>query len=335
MNSLAKISLLLVILLVSLSAYLRLAHSGIGCADWPECYGHIGETTSVSQPATTGDAYQRMVEQANKPLAWATPLHRLVASVLGLLMVFLAFIALRRKKQRIIALALLGLTVFLAVLGIRSGSLHNPAVVMGNLVGGFSMLALLGWMVFSPGSKVQPKAQPKVQPEAQDKAGAVKFMAILAIIVLSMQIVLGGLTSANFAATSCRTLPDCHGSWLPGSALLTAFDLSRRHEVTAMGQAIGGEERLAIHKAHRIGAVITLAVILLAALTALHAGARYRTTAIAILALVTLEFSVGIAAILTSLPISLAVAHNWLAGLILLALLRLASLLFQEEKFRA
>jgi cytochrome c oxidase assembly protein subunit 15 len=343
MNGLAKISLLLVILLVSLSAYLRLAHSGIGCADWPECYGHIGETTSVSQPATTGDAYQRMVEQANKPLAWATPLHRLVASVLGLLMVFLAFIALRRKKQRIIALALLGLTVFLAVLGIRSGSLHNPAVVMGNLVGGFGMLGLLGWMVFSPGSKVQPKAQPsvqpkvqpKVQPEAQDKAGAVKFMAILAIIVLSMQIVLGGLTSANFAATSCRTLPDCHGSWLPGSALFTAFDLSRRHEVTAMGQAIGGEERLAIHKAHRIGAVITLAVILLAALTALHAGARYRTTAIAILALVTLEFSVGIAAILTSLPISLAVAHNWLAGLILLALLRLASILFQEEKFRA
>ena len=322
MNGLAKISLLLVILLVSLSAYLRLAHSGIGCADWPECYGHIGEAPSVSQPVTSENAYQRMVEQANKPLAWATPLHRLVASVLGLLMVFLAFIALRRKKQRIISLVLLGLTVFLAVLGIRSGSLHNPAVVMGNLAGGFSMLGLLGWMVFSHSSKVQHGA-PDI---AHDGAGAVKNVGILAIIVLSMQIVLGGLTSANFAATSCQTLPDCHGSWLPGSALLTAFDLSRQHEVTPMGQAIGGEERLAIHKAHRIGAVITLAVILLAALIALRAGARYRTAAIIILALVTLEFSVGIAAILTSLPISLAVAHNWLAGLILLALLRLAAI---------
>ena len=330
MNGLAKISLLLVILLVSLSAYLRLAHSGIGCADWPECYGRIGETTSVSQPAASENAYQRMVEQANEPLAWATPLHRLVASVLGLLMVFLTFIALRRKKQRIIALALLGLTVFLAVLGIRSGSLHNPAIVMGNLVGGFGMLGLLGWMVFSHGSKtqarVQPKAKSAAQIEAQENSGAVKHMAIFAILVLSMQIVLGGLTSANFAATSCQTLPDCHGSWLPGGALLTAFDLSRQHEVTAMGQAIGGEERLAIHKAHRIGAVITLAVILLAALIALRTGARYRTTAIVILALVLLEFSVGIAAILTSLPISLAVAHNWLAGLLLLALLKLASL---------
>jgi len=323
MNGLAKISLLLVILLVSLSAYLRLAHSGIGCADWPECYGHIGQSASVSQPAAAENAYQRMVEQANQPMAWATPLHRLVASVLGLLMVFLAFIALRRKKQRIIALALLGLTVFLAVLGIRSGSLHNPAVVMGNLAGGFSMLGLLGWMVFNPGSKVQPEAQDLDVPA---RAGAVKRMAILAIMVLCLQIVLGGLTSANFAATSCQTLPDCHGSWLPGSALLTAFDLSRQHEVTPMGQAIGGQERLAIHKAHRIGAVITLAMILLAALTALRAEARYQTTAIVILALVILEFSVGIAAILTSLPISLAVAHNWLAGLILLALLRLAAL---------
>ncbi len=318
MNSLAKISLLLVILLVSLSAYLRLAHSGIGCADWPECYGHIGAATSVSLPATSGNAYQRMVEQANKPMAWATPLHRLVASILGLLIVFLTFIAMRRKRQRLIALTLLGLTVYLAVLGIRSGGLHNPAVVMGNLAGGFSMLGLLGWMVFKPDSRVAAKAP--------DKATAVRGTAILATIVLSMQIVLGGLTSANFAATSCQTLPDCHGSWLPGSALLTAFDLSRQHEVTPMGQAIGGQERLAIHKAHRIGAVLTLVVTLLAALTALSAGPRYRMTALITLVLVTLEFSVGITAILTGLPISLAVAHNWLAGLILLALLRQVAL---------
>ena len=153
-----------------------------------------------------------------------------------------------------------------------------------------------------------------------------KYTVILAIMVLCMQIVLGGLTSANFAATSCRTLPDCQGSWLPGSALFTAFDLARQHEVTPTGHVIGGGERLAIHKAHRIGAVISLAMILLAALTALRNGARYRTTAIVILALVMLEFSVGIAAILTSLPISLAVAHNWLAGLNLLALLKLMAL---------
>jgi cytochrome c oxidase assembly protein subunit 15 len=314
LNFLAKISLLLVIVLVSLSAYLRLAHSGIGCADWPECYGRIGEPVSISQPVTTENAYQRMVEQANEPLAWATPLHRLVASVLGLLIVFLTFVAVRRKKQRLITLTLLVLTVFLAVLGIRSGSLHNPAVVMGNLAGGFCMLGLLGWMVFRKG------------PKTRYESGALKIMAIFAIVVLSIQIVLGGLTSANFAATSCQTLPDCHGSWLPGSALLTAFDLSHQHEVTPLGQAIGGQERLAIHKAHRISAVLALAVILVTAFTALRAGSRYRVPAIVLMALVTLEFGVGIAAILMSLPIGLAVAHNWMAGLILLALLKLTAL---------
>jgi cytochrome c oxidase assembly protein subunit 15 len=316
-NGLAKISLLLVILLVSLSAYLRLAHSGIGCTDWPECYGRIGQDATLSQPAEPGNAYRQLVEQANQPLAWATPLHRLVASVLGLLILFLAFIAMRRKKQRIISLTLLGLTVFLAVLGIRSGALHNPAVVMGNLAGGFCMLGLLGWMVFNPDA-----GEP---PQAPRPSGTIRILAVLAILLLSLQIVLGGLTSANFAATSCQTLPDCHGSWLPGKDLFTAFDLSRQHEVTAMGQAIGGEERLAIHKAHRIGAVITLFLVLIAAVTALRGEERYRVTAIVILTLITLEFGVGIASVLTSLPISLAVAHNWLAGLILLALLKLVS----------
>jgi cytochrome c oxidase assembly protein subunit 15 len=316
MNGLAKISLLLVIVLVSLSAYLRLAHSGIGCADWPDCYGQIGELPSVNQPASPEDAYQRMGEAANQPLAWATPLHRLVASVLGLLVFFLVILSLRQKRQRLISLTLLALTVFLAVLGIRSGSLHSPAVVMGNLAGGFAMLGLLGWMVFSA-------ADP--DPGASRNT-TVKNLVIVAIAILCLQILLGGLTSANFAATSCRTLPDCHGSWLPGSALMDAMDLSRRHEVTSMGQAIGGEERLAIHKAHRLGALLAFAMVLIAAITALRADQRYRLSGIIILVLLMIEFTVGVTAVLSSLPIALAVAHNWLAGLLLLALLKLLTL---------
>lgn len=316
MNGLARISLLLVIVLVSLSAYLRLAHSGIGCADWPACYGRIGEPPSVSQPVSQEDAYQRMVEAGNEPMAWATPLHRLVASVLGLLIFFLVFLSLRQKRQRLISLALLALTVYLAILGIRSGSLHNPAVVMGNLAGGFAMLGLLGWMVFSA-------ADPA--PDA-GSSGPVRNIVAVAIIALCLQIFLGGLTSANFAATSCQTLPDCHGSWLPGSALLDAMDLGREHEVTGMGQAIGGQERLAIHKAHRLGAVLAFVIIVIASFTAMRADQRYRLSGIAILALLTIEFTVGATAILTSLPIGLAVAHNWLAGLLLLALLKLLAL---------
>jgi cytochrome c oxidase assembly protein subunit 15 len=313
MSLLAKTALLLLIVLVSLSAYLRLAHSGIGCADWPACYGLIGDVPAVTQPAAPADAYQQLVDESNKPLSWATPLHRLVASILGLFILFLALLSLRTKQQRLASFTLLGLTVYLAVLGIRSGSLHDPAVVMGNLAGGFCMLGLLGWMVFSTGPRVG------YWPRIRWLTGA-------AIVALSVQILLGGLTSANFAASSCKTLPDCHGSYWPGPALPEALDLTRHHQVTASGQAIGGEERIAIHKAHRLGAIVTLILTLAAAFAALAADTRFRRTALVVFVLVSVELLIGVAAILTSLPISLAVAHNWFAGLLLLALLKLLAL---------
>lgn len=313
MNLLAKISLLLVIVLVSLSAYLRLAHSGIGCDDWPACYGRIGEPPAISQPASSGDAYQQLLDERNQPLAWATPLHRLVASVLGLLVLALAVLSLVKKKQRPASFVLLALTVFLAVLGIRSGSLHNPAVVLGNLSGGFAMLGILGWMVFSYGERFGGGPRLRV-------------LTLAAIGMLCLQILLGGFTSANFAATSCQTLPDCHGGYWPGQSLSRALDVSRVHEITPSGQAIGGEERLAVHKAHRLGAVLTAILTLLAALLAFARDRRFHPVAILVTILLTAEFLVGVSSILTGLPIGLAVAHNWFAGLLLLSLLKLYTL---------
>jgi cytochrome c oxidase assembly protein subunit 15 len=318
MKALAIIALLLVVLLVSLSAYLRLAHSGIGCADWPACYGRIGEVPAVAAPISTEDAYQKLVDESGKAFAWATPLHRLVASVLGLLVVFMMVVALRQKKQRLLCLALLTLTVYLAVLGIRSGSLHDPAVVMGNLAGGFAMLGLLGWLVFSSGSRGHPPAR-------------VAALTSLAIIALCLQILLGGFTSANFAATSCQTLPDCHGSWWPGPALAAALDVSREHAVTASGQAVGGEERIAIHKAHRLGAAAVFLLTVLAATFAVLGNSRFRPISLLICGLLAAEFAIGITSVIEGIPITLAVSHNWFAGLLLLALLKLLALSTTEK----
>lgn len=316
MKVLVGVSLLFVIVLVTVSAYLRLAHSGVGCADWPACYGRIGDPPAVSQPISGETAIERIVAEPSQPLAWATPLHRLVASVLGLLMVLLMMLALKQKRDRFISLALLLVTVFLALLGVKSGGLHSPAVVMGNLGGGFIMLGLLGWMFFKDIDSV-PTAQKKPIPVA---------LISLALVLLVLQILMGGLTSANFAATSCQTLPDCHGSWLPGADIWKAADLSRQHEVTAMGQAIGGQERIDIHKAHRLGAALTTLVLVMTGLLAWRAGSRLRFTGGTVVLLVVAEFAIGIAAIAANLPIGLAVAHNWIAGLLLLALLRIASL---------
>ena len=204
---------------------------------------------------------------------------------------------------------LLGLTVFLAWLGIYSGGLHSPAVVMGNLGGGFAMLGLLGWMVFR-------SARPRANAPA-----IVRRWVVAALLLLCLQIALGGLTSANFAASACRTIPDCQGSWLPGSNVWTAFDLTRQHEIGPTGLALGGPERTDIHKLHRIVAVLAALVVIAAGLLALRA--RLGLTAVTVVAILVAEFSVGIAAILTDLPIGIAVAHNWLAAMLLLSLLRL------------
>ena len=310
MRKLALISLLLVVALVSVSAYLRLDNSGIGCADWPECYGRIG-AADVAEP-TLGGTYERLAVEAQQPLSWATPVHRLVASILGLTVLGMALFSLRLKRDRLISFTLLGLTVFLAWLGIYSGGLHSPAIVMGNLGGGFTMLGLLGWMAFR---NAKPSSSAPL---------STKTWTITALVWLMFQIMTGGLTSANFAASACQTLPDCHGLYLPGSKLSLAFDISRTHEIGPTGLVTGGSERADIQKLHRITAVITSATILIAGLSALQAGLGWN--AILVLMLIVAEFGVGVAAIVTDIPIGVATAHNGLAAMLLLGLLRLFAL---------
>lgn len=310
MRALAIASLLFVLALVSVSAYLRLDNSGIGCADWPACYGLIGGP--ADEAPTVGSTYERLALEAREPMSWATPAHRLIASILGLLVVGMALLSLRQRSDRLLSFALLSLTVFLAWLGIYSGGLHSPAVVMGNLGGGFAMLGLLGWLVFRNPRPVASASR------------LTRNWVVAALLLLCLQIALGGLTSANFAASACQTVPDCHGSWLPGGTLWTAFDLTRQHEIGPTGFALGGAERADIHKLHRLLAVVTLLTALVAGIVALRAGLL--AGAVTVLILVTAEFSVGVAAIVTDLPIGVAVAHNWLAAILLLSLLRLLAL---------
>ena len=308
MQVLAKTSLLLVLVLVTLSAYLRLDHSGIGCEPWPACYGNIGV---VAESPTAATAYERLLEEANQPLSWARPLHRLVASVLGLAILGLCLLSLNRKKDRLLSLGLLALTVFLAWLGIYSEGLNSPAVVMGNLSGGFAMLGLLGWMVLR-------------KPHRSDgNYSSLQKWASTALVVLCVQILLGGLTSANFAASACQTIPDCHGSWLPGAEIAAAFDLTGAHTISDAGMVLGGAERAAIHKLHRLVAVLTVVIVLFAGSVAVRSGADLRIVGSVVMMLVATEFALGVSAILTSLPIGIAVAHNWIAALLLLGLLKL------------
>jgi cytochrome c oxidase assembly protein subunit 15 len=205
---------------------------------------------------------------------------------------------------------LLVLTVFLAWLGIYSQGLHSKAVVMGNLGGGFAMLGLFGWLVFNFGRS----------GAGQAKANR---WVVVALIITSIQLLLGGLTSANFAASACTTLPSCFGHWIPGPELWLAFDLSETLEVNDRGFVVGGNERAAIHMLHRVFAVLTMIIVLVAAATTFRADRGALAAGLLVSGIVVVEFAVGISAVLTNVPIGIAVAHNWLAGLLVLALLYL------------
>ena len=293
MRALAIISLLFVLVLISVSTYSRLHSAGIGCADWPACYGLIGDAESETP-------------------ALADKIERLVAGGLLLLMLATTLISLRQRHDRLLSLLLLGLAGFLAWQGVFSNELHSPASVMGILGGGFALVGLLGWIIFRD---ARPHANASYK---------VRRWVVAALVLLCIQIALGGLTSANFAATACTSVPDCHGSWLPGSNLTAAFDLTRQHAVGPTGLALGGPERADIHKLHRLAAAVTLLSVLSAG--GLAVAGRIGFTAVFVIVLAALEFCLGVAAILLDLPIGIAVAHNLLAAILLLGLLRLHAL---------
>ncbi len=284
MRVLTVVSMLFALALVSASTYLRLNDSGIGCADWPACYGLAGA--------------------GQEPGSWIVTLLAVLAGIVCLLVLSLALVSLRRRRGRFLPLVLPLLAAVLVWFSVFSRGAITPMIVMGSLAGGFALLGVLGWMAFRD-----------ARPHA-NASHKLRRWVLVALVLLCAQIALGGLTSANFAATACPSLPDCNGAWLPGRDVAAAFDLA--------APAAGGAARAGIHQLHRLVAVVTALAVLVAG--GLAIAGRMGATAIIVIALVILEFLVGVGAVLKDLPIGIAVAHNLLAAILLLGLLRLHAL---------
>lgn len=304
---LVSASTLLVFVVVVLSAYLRLAGSGLGCEGWPACY-------AVFKPE--GGAWQDIAALRVPIPAWATLTHRLVATVLGVFILGITVTAVGRRRQSgtdaLIALTLFGLTVFLSVLGYKTPSPLLPWVTLSNLLGGMAMLALLWWL----GQRLTGSA-----PAMTDAAMRWRSWLRLGLVVLLMQIALGGWVSANYAAAACPTLPGCDG-WLAGNPG-HAFNLARALDVTPQGAVIADANTQLVHMVHRLGAVGTFLYIGWLGLGVARLGKPWRTAAIALLILLLLQVLLGLAAIALRLPLALVTAHNAVAALLLLALVNL------------
>lgn len=332
MKKIALIATVLALIVVVLGAYVRLSDAGLGCPDWPGCYGKLvvpGKTSDIHQ---ANQAYpERPVEAAK---AWKEMVHRYAAGSLGLLVLALWIMALRHRKESAYLLRLTTVLavviVFQAMLGMWTVTLQlKPVIVMGHLLGGFTTLGLLWWLLLSTREGMRPIERRRVN-------GAV-LATVAGIVILICQIALGGWTSSNYAAMACPDFPRCQTQWLPPMDFKEGFVLWRGLGVNYEFGILESPARTAIHFSHRIGAIITTIYLGgFAAWLLVRARAAFvRGLAATLLILLTAQVALGISNVVFKLPLPIAVAHNAGAALLLLSLLAMLFFLIRTGPERS
>lgn len=303
---LTKIAALLALMVVMLGAFTRLTDAGLGCPDWPGCYGQL---VLPSQPNTLIQVQQQFPQQPiETKKAWTEMIHRYAAGTLGLLIVWIAGSLLWRRALWVLPLTLIGLLSFQAALGMWTVTLKLlPVVVMGHLLGGifiFTCLVYLAWQL----SSVQGSHLPQWRP-----------WLTLGMIIVVMQIALGGWVSSNYAGLACVGFPQCNGQWLPPLALTRAFHFWSGIGHNYQGGLLETEVRATIQMVHRLGAWLTLFYILmLTSLIVIRVRLKpLRWLAVLSMLVVVIQFLLGIINVIYLLPLWSAVIHNGVAAVLL------------------
>ena len=309
---LALAATLLALLVVLLGAYTRLTHAGLGCPDWPGCYGFLGVPMSEHGQALAEERFPEAPLEVAK--GWIEMVHRYFAGLLGLLVLSLAVQALRRRvadgQPLRLPLALLGLVLLQAAFGMWTVTLKLwPQVVTAHLLGGFATLSLLFLLTLRLSGAC---------PLLPVISSRLRALAALALALVVGQIALGGWVSSNYAAVACVDLPTCHGEWLPAMDFANGFHLTQHIGPNYLGGQLDSDARTAIHMSHRIGALLVTLVLLVLAWR-LWAARQRRLAAVLLLALAT-QVSLGISNVLLHLPLTVAVAHNGGGAALLLVL---------------
>ena len=299
---------------VILGAYVRLSDAGLGCPDWPGCYGKLSPAHAHQEIA---EAHAELPHgPVSHAKAWKEMSHRYLASALGLLTIIIggmAWVKRNQLQQGIgLPLFLIGFVILQGLFGMWTVTLKlTPIIVTVHLLGGMITLSLLVWLW-------QRQCQDIPAVRSVDAAW-IKPYASAAFLMVFLQIALGGWVSSNYAALACADFPTCHGAWLPTMDLHHAFQLVRDLGMTAQGTLLPVEALTAIHWVHRVGALMTLLIVGLLVIKMLRVAAL-ASAAFAIAFVLTLQLSLGIANVLLSLPLPVAVAHNAVAAILLLLL---------------
>jgi cytochrome c oxidase assembly protein subunit 15 len=310
---LARFGTVLALAVVMLGAWVRLHDAGLGCPDWPGCYGRlvVPDHATAAQEVGSEQYAARPLEQGK---AWREMIHRYLAGALGLVCLALAIVAWRNRKdpQQPVRrpLGLLVLIVFQALLGMWTVTLLlKPLIVVAHLFGGFATLALLSSL-----SRWRATALPAASPR-------LRMLGLAAAAALVLQIFLGGWTSSNYAALACPDFPTCQTQWWPAIAdFEEGFVLWRGIGIDYEGGVLDHPARVAVHFAHRLGAILAAALIALLGIR-LAFEAATRLDGLAVVAVLLLQLTLGVSIVVFGVPLSVAVAHNGVAALLLLAVL--------------
>lgn len=329
MKIITKLLLFLVLLgifVVMLGAYTRLTDAGLGCPDWPGCYGHLVLPNQGEHLQSAQKAYPDIPIEQSK--AWTEMVHRYIAGTLGLFIaaIFIFSIIKRFKRQAfpfLIPMILFGLLFFQAALGMWTVTLKLlPLVVMGHLLGGMTLVTLLWLLRLQLLNKTHYVQDQRFKP-----------WVVFGLIALVIQISLGGWVSANYAGLSCIGFPFCNGKLIPQLNLAEAFTLINKVGENYQGGLLETNARITIQWVHRLGAML-VASYWLAFLSVMFFKGSQRLKRIAFisLTLIAIQFSLGVINVVKLLPLSIAVFHN---GVALLLLLSVVTLLNQTTKERA
>jgi cytochrome c oxidase assembly protein subunit 15 len=330
---LAFIGALLCLFVVVLGGYTRLSHSGLGCPDWPGCFGQLAPTGNAEHYATPLDVRK----------AWVEMIHRYFASTLGVLCVVIAALAIRARHERGVnawlAVSLVPLVVLQGMLGMLTVTwLLKPLIVTGHLLGGLATFALLLWLWLSmrATSRTVDGHTVLAGNRLAENGGPARLFAALALVALSLQIFLGGWTSSNYAAVACPDLPRCQDQWIPKADYDDAFVLWRGLGQNYAGGVLDHPARVAIHFTHRIGAILASALLLLAAFLSFRGGLGTgpRWAGIWVMVALAGQISVAVFMVLRAFPLELAAAHNAGAALLVAATVYLNRKLRPVADFR-
>ena len=291
---------LLASIVVVLGAWVRLTDAGLGCPDWPGCYGHVFPEA--------GRGFHKALHEM---------IHRYFATTLGVvIMVLLSWAVANRKTRGQPLGAAVALFVMVCVQGALGAltvtMLLKPLIVTSHLLGGLTTLSILWWLSMEPERR-----------DASARERSLRAFALVCLAILALQIALGGWTSTNYAAAACPDLPTCQGAWWPPRMdFRDAFVLWRGLDIDYDGGILSNPARVAIQVTHRLGAVITGgALITLGILTVRRAaGPRLRRAGAFLVFAVLLQIAIGVSMVHFGFPLPLATMHNAGAALLLLSM---------------